>query len=305
MQYAGTKYVWQRRVQTQQIVPSDGICTAALNLAARQADPGLATSVVRILSSRLPVLQLHHYEALIAAYAGANDNKTAFRILAIMSKANLEPGATSTRSIFVQLSKSENLPRLAWEDLKGLSVDGHQIPVAAANVVLEACTEVGRFDEAVTLYKELHEIIETGPNTDTFNTLLQGARGRKDLSMFLASEMAALDVKPNHLTYDRLILACLPEKDYEDAFRYLEEMILVGDDKGDGGWWMRQGTAAAMVRRCAAAGDERAWEIYNEMKNRRMKVGNLERTVQDTWRRENVDGFTGMEAPGTILGRKK
>ncbi|CZR66735.1 uncharacterized protein PAC_16636 [Phialocephala subalpina] len=304
--YAGTKYVWQKRVQTQSLVPSDGICTAALNLAARYADPGLATSVVRILSSRLPVLQTHHYEALIAAYAGSNDNKTAFRILAIMSKANIEPDATSTRPLFLHLSQSKEYPRMAWDDLKSLSADGHQIPVAAANVVLEACTEVGRFDEAVALYKELHEIIETGPNTDTFNMLLQGAvyAGRKDLCMFLASEMAALDVKPNLITYDRLILACLPEKDYEDAFKYLEEMISVGDDKGDGGWWMRQGTAAAMVRRCAAAGDERAWEIINEMKNRGMKLGNHEKIIQDTWGQEKIDGSTGMQMPGKSLRRK-
>jgi pentatricopeptide repeat protein len=252
-------------------------------MAARYADSGLATSAVRILSSRLPVLAVHHYEALLTAYAGSGDIKTAFRILAIMSKAQLEPDMNTTRPIFIHLSGSIELCQRAWADLKSLSEEGHVIPVTAANVILEATWEVGYFDQAVALYKELHEIIETGPNVETFNTLLQGANyaGRKDLCMFLASEMAVLDIKPNQLTYDRLILACLKEEDYEDAFRYLEEMILVGTDKGDGGWWMRSGTALALAKRCAAAFDERAWEIYNQMQQRGMEI--KESWISEEW----------------------
>ncbi|KAE8452585.1 hypothetical protein EG329_013844 [Mollisiaceae sp. DMI_Dod_QoI] len=295
--YAGTKYIWQKKIQGQAIVPSDGMCTAALNIAARYADPGLATSTVRILSSRLPVLAPYHYEALLAAYAGSNDIKTSFRILAIMSKAHMEPDASNTRPLFLHLSQSEDYPRLAWRDLRGLANNGHVMRIAAANVVLEACCEVGNFDEAVSLYKELHEIIPTGPNIDTFNMLLQAAvyAGRKDLCMFLASEIAALDIKPTELTYDRLILSCLSEADYEDAFRYLEEMIEIGDEKeGKDGWWMRHGTAMSMVRRCAVAGDNRAWDIFNEMQNRRMKVDLLENFIKENWGREKVDGWRGM-----------
>ncbi|KUJ17029.1 uncharacterized protein LY89DRAFT_585556 [Mollisia scopiformis] len=302
--YEGTKYIWKRRIQTNFLVPSDGICTVALNMAARYADPGFATSIVRILSSRLSVLAPYHYEALLAAYAGSGDMKTAFRILAIMSKAKLEPDTNTTRPLFIQLSQSNINPLVAWEDLKSLSKDGHVIPVTAANVVLEACCETNQFEHAITFYKELHEIIETGPNTDTFNTLLQGAvyAGRKDLCMFFASEMAALDIKADRLTYDRLILACLPDPDYEDAFRYLEEMTLVGKDKGDGGWWMRAGTARAMVERCSAAGDERAWGILKMMMKRGMRAP--ETWVKDNWGKEISGRGIGMKlkerAPGLV-----
>lgn len=245
-----------------------------LNIAAHYADSELATAAVRILSTRLPILAMHHYEALLTAYIRSGDIKTAFRILAIMSKAQMEPDMNTTRPIFIYLSKSLDLCQTAWKDLKYLSEDGHVIPVTAANVILEATWDAGYFEEAVSLYKQLHEVIETGPDVETFNTLLQGAvyANRKDLCMFLASEMAALEVKPNELTYDRLILACLKETDYEDAFRYLEEMVDVSADKGDGGWWMRKGTALKLAQRCAAAADERAWGLYNQMLERGIEV---------------------------------
>jgi pentatricopeptide repeat protein len=78
-------------------VPSDGICISVLNIAARYSDPGLATSVIRILSSRRATLASYHYEALISAYTGFGDLKTAFRVLTIMAKAGIEP-TPSTKS---------------------------------------------------------------------------------------------------------------------------------------------------------------------------------------------------------------
>ena len=144
--------------------------------------------------------------------------------------------------------------------------DGHVIAVAATNVVIEALSSLGEVDRAVQMYKELYQICDAGPSTETFNILLRGvskSNNGKDLAMFLASEMNALGAKPDQLTYDRLILVCLREDDYEDAFRYLEEMRHAGAS-----WWMRRGTAIALVRRCAAAGDIRAWDLLSEMTKR-------------------------------------
>lgn len=299
--YNGAKYIWKARVETVHIIPSDGMCVSVLNLAARHSDPDLATSAIQQLTARRSSLSAFHYEALLAAYAGAHDLKTAFRILNIMSKAGLEPDSSSTRPIYHYLTSSKNLPSKGWKDLQVLCEDGHSIPIAAVNVVLESTISVGHFDEAVGLYKQVHSLYECDANTETFNVLFQGcSRQRsKDLAMFLASEMTALGVKPDRLTYDRLILVCLNEEDYEDAFLYLDEMKAVGDQKGDvDGWWMRTGTATIMVRRCVLNNDDRAWLVLTELEKRGYnKSERLRAWAEQNWKgsRDSLLSLTRSE----------
>jgi len=226
-----------------------------------------------------------------------------------MSKAGIEPDAPSTRPLYLYLSSSKHLPAKAWRTLESLKEDGQTIPPAAVNVVIESSISVGHFQEAVQQYKSLHTIC-SGPNTNTFNVLLQATAkrdGSKDLAMFFASEMRALGVKPDALTYDRLVLVCLREKDYEDAFRYLEEMVVVsggrgrvGEDGGsgrrEGGWWMRGGTAAALVRRCCVTGDGRAWDLLNEMEERGVGNAKLRSWVEGNWKKVAESGENGVEA---------
>ncbi|CAG8982300.1 hypothetical protein HYALB_00014027 [Hymenoscyphus albidus] len=272
--YEGTKYIWNLRVSSSYLNPSDGICANVLNLAARYADPILATAAVKRLSSRRTVLSSFHFEALLAAYTGAEDLTTAFRILNIMEKAKIKPESASTRPIYTYLSQSPTRPKQAWYVIQDLFTQGHPIHVAAVNVIIEGAIANDNFEEAMGYYKELHKICATGPSTETFNLLFQGAEkceNMKSTAMFLVAEMIAAGVKADFLTYDRLILICLKEDDYEDAFRYLDEMIEVGKDKfenGQKGWWMRRGTAGLMVRRCAEKGDERAKLILDQISMR-------------------------------------
>lgn len=272
------------------MMPSDGMCLSTLNLAARHSDPPLATSCIRILSDRQSALAPYHYEALLTAYVGKQDLRTAFRILTIMTKAGIMPDISTTRPLFLYLTSSASLPLHAWSILKDLHKAGHIIPVAAINVILESLNVLGEVDKAISMYKQLHNICGSGPSTETFNILLQGVskrKDKKDLAMFLAAEMAALSIKADRLTYDRLILSCLQVDDYEDAFRYLEEMILVGQGKetedGKKGWWMRAGTAAELVRRCVVAKDERAWDLLDEMTERGMANHKLRSWADAEW----------------------
>jgi len=136
----------------------------------------------------------------------------------------------------------------------------------------------------------MHNICEDGPNTETFNILLQGVskqKNKKDRAMFLAAEMAALSVKADRLTYDRLILSCFESRRLRDAFRYLEEMILVGQgqetEDGKKGWWMRTGTAKELVRRCVVSKDERAWDLLDEMNRERDGESYVEGWANTKW----------------------
>jgi pentatricopeptide repeat protein len=205
-----------------------------------------------------------------------------------MSKAGLEPDSSTTRPLYLYLSSSPELYPKAWSVLQELHDSGHHIPVAAANVVIESCIAANLLAEAINLYKSLHTFISSGPNTETFNVLLQGcSRQRsKDTAMFLASEMAALGIKPDQLTYDRLILVCLHEEDYEDAFLYLEEMKAVASLKGENGWWLRNGTAIALVRRCLTEDDDRCWGLLGEMEKRGMVDERFRTWMERNWKGE-------------------
>jgi pentatricopeptide repeat protein len=257
------------------------MCTNVLNTAARHKDPNLATDVVRVLTSRPSKLDVHHYEALISAYSSSSDLRTALQILSIMKKARLEPSESTTRPIYESLSKTEQLPSQVFKILQTSPKDGQAIPTAAVNVMIESCVAHGHLNEAIKQYKTLHEICPSGPNTATFNALLQGcskSSGNKDLAMFLASEMAALGIRPDVLTYDRLVLVCLTEDDYEDAFRYLEEMKAMFD-----GSELRPGTFNALVKKCVAAGDKRTWGILEEMQSRGRNVEKIRRWAEKAW----------------------
>jgi hypothetical protein len=236
---------------------------------------------VRVLTKRTSKLDVHHYEALISAYAKSSDLKAPLQILGIMKKARLEPTEATTRSIFESLSKSPKLPSEAFKILRSLSKHGQAIPTAAVNVLIEACVAHGDLKEAIKHYKALHEICPSGPNTATFNALLQGCSrrsGNKDLAMFLASEMAGLGVRPDVLTYDRLVLVCLTDDNYEDAFRYIEEMKAMFE-----GSELRTGTFNALIKKCVAAGDKRAWAILEDMQSRGHNVEKIRRWAERSW----------------------
>lgn len=228
-----------------------------------------------------------------------------------MAKAKIEPQSSSTRPIYKFLSASPSRPKEAWDVIKDLFENGHPIHVAALNVIIEGAIANGNFEEAMGYYRKLHNFCAAGPSTETFNILFQGAEKHDDTkqtAMFLVSEMTAAGIKADYLTYDRLIIICLKEDDYEDAFRYLEEMIAVGKDRfenGQRGWWMRRGTAGLMVQRCAEAGDERARLILNHISTRLYKGQKASKKWLDEMhilleqklgKEEPVEEETGVEA---------
>jgi pentatricopeptide repeat protein len=207
-----------------------------------------------------------------------------------MKKARLEPTESTTRSMFDSLSKNPNLPSETFEIVKSLTMRGQDIPTAAVNVMIEACVAHGNLKEAIKYYKAFHEICPSGPNTATFNALLQGCSrspGNKDLAMFLASEMAAFGVRPDILTYDRLVLVCLSDDIYEDAFRYIDEMKAMFE-----GSELRTGTFNALIKKCVAAGDKRVWGILKDMQNRGHNVEKISRWAERSW---NVVAMKAMQ----------
>ncbi|KAL6719878.1 hypothetical protein ACLMJK_001799 [Lecanora helva] len=282
LHHSATLFAYRARVETLYLNPSAGMCINILSTAARHADTYLATSVLRILGRRSGnPIQLHHYEALVETYAAADDIRTALTLLSIMSAAGNTPTEASTRSIYVHLCKAPQLPSKAISVLEDITEQGRQVPIQAVNVVMQASIFHRDLSAAMSIYKTLHKFgAELVPDTASYNILFRGCAqaARKDLAMFLASEMVALKITPDALTYDRLILACLSSEDsIDDAWRYFEEMSAHG-------WWPRNGTVMALARRACEKGDRRILELEKSHSGRNILPRNLHYLISEHWK---------------------
>ena len=128
-------------------------------------------------------------------------------------------------------------PWVAWTFLKRLQTEEKRdIPIAAANVIIELCAQTRAMTEAVDIYKELHTVCLGGPETTTFNHLFNACRNsqRHDICTFLVQEMIFLKVLPNRMTYENLILFCVDSDRYKEAYKYLVEMTGSGFSLSEG-----------------------------------------------------------------------
>lgn len=282
LHHPATLFVYRARVETSYLNPAAGICINILNTAARHGDTYLATSVLRVLGQRSGnPIQLHHYEALLETYMVSKDLRTALTLLTIMTAAGHTPSESSTRPIYTHLCKSNALPARALGMLQDLREQDRKVPIQAINVVIQANISHRDLAAALEVYKTLHTISPNlGPNTATFNILFRGCAqaARKDLAMFLASEMLAMKVAPDALTYDRLILVCLnSESSIFDAWRYFEEMKALD-------WWPRDGTIVALVKRACEDGDARVWRLVDELKRKTLLGMRLREMITEYWK---------------------
>lgn len=274
LHYPLTLFAFNARVLTSYLNPSSGVCIDVLSTAARQGDPRLATSVLHILSRRTGnPIQLHHYEALLETYITSKDLRTAFVLLATMKKAGFTPTERSTRPIFTYLRQSRQYPQKAHKLLLSLRDEGHSILIQAINVLIESYIFHQDLSAALELYKSMQTMSsKLKPDTATFNALLRGCalHKRKDIAMFLASEMVALKVSPDPLTYDRLLLVCLnSDEGLDNAWRYFEEMKTAG-------WWPRGGTLTRLAKEACAKGDPRVWNLVQDEQGRGLSKERLD-----------------------------
>lgn len=270
---AETILVWTTQVQPGYLKPGTGACLSVLALASRHGDVQLATDVFRVLTERNTTFTTHHYELLISAYLNANELHTALSVILIMVDANLKVDTGTCDPLYWYLSAGKqheaSRPMQAFKYLQDFEATGRKVPTAAVNACIQASIASKRLEEGIEIYKALHTVSDAGPNTNTFNILFRGCHlsARKELAMFFANEMVNLGLKPDRITYDRLILVCLTAGDLEDALLYYEEMTSVGAPAGrNGPFKPRRKTWETLIHRCVLKGDERAVALLKDYK---------------------------------------
>ncbi|KZM18623.1 uncharacterized protein EKO05_0000672 [Ascochyta rabiei] len=294
------RLVWTAQVQPGFLKPPTGTCLSVLSLASRHGDVQLATDVFRLLTERETVFTTHHYELLIAAYLKANALSDALSVILIMTDANLKvdagtchplywylrnapPSAPTTRSDGTE--ETATLPLHAFTLLQDFEAQGRKVPTAAVNCCIAASTALNALPDALEMYKALHTVCPSGPNTETFNLLFRGCSqsGRKDVAMYLASEMISLNLQPDRITYDRLILVCEQGDDLDDALAYFEEMR-------NARLRPRRGTYERLIDRLVERGDERCVAVLRDYKASGEAVSKgAERRVRERFQLKDED----------------
>jgi pentatricopeptide repeat protein len=273
-QYDATSMVWTTRVQPGYLKPGTGACLSVLAIAARHGDVDLATDVFRVLTERQTVFNTHHYELLIQTYLNADDLSAALSVILIMADSNIKVNAGTCIPLFSYLRKnptedSPSRPLHAFNILQDFEASGRKVPTAAVNTCIQASIALDHFEEAIEIYKALHTVSKSGPDTQTFNILFQGCskNARKELAMFFANEMISLNLRPDRLTYDRLISVCLQSDNLEDALLYYEEMRSTPVKPGSSQKMQpRKRTWEALIQRCVDKGDDRAVATLKDYK---------------------------------------
>ncbi|KAK6827690.1 hypothetical protein PG987_011031 [Apiospora arundinis] len=275
--YDGVNYIWERKVLPDVLVPTDGTVLDVLNTASRNNDAKLAAEALDILSKRGKKLELHHFEPLLEIQAREQDLKKAFLTLGIMAKTGLQPDSSTTREIYAVLANSEEKTDEALEILLEIGISD-QIPLAAFNVALEAKLEHRGFKSGLDTYRNVGRLCASPPNLTTFQLLISHCTLLKSLQ-FLFAEMEGFSVKPDSYIYNRAVLICTLNPQYEHAFRYLDRArsgVIEGEVRD---WWMDHDTALALIRRCILAEDTRVQWVIETCKEKGMDT--IESDVRD------------------------
>lgn len=190
-------------------------------------------------------------------------------------RASPSPPQTVIDAHGSEKEESLSLPLHTFTLLQSFEAQGRKIPTAVVNCCIQASIAQGSLPEALDMYKALHTVAASGPNTETFNILFRGCSqdGRKDLAMFLANEMLALNLKPDRITYDRLIMVCERSGDLDDAVNYFEEMR-------NAGMRPRRGTYERLMNALVDRDDERCVMVLKDYKESGEQVSQVERRVR-------------------------
>jgi hypothetical protein len=193
-----------------------------LNVAAHTGKPDLVTRVLDIL----PVLSVqpeeHHLVALMEAYVNAGQVPQALQVLSMIRSVGLTPTRHTAQPILGVLTTPELVDQafFAMEDMKS---QGQTIDVTAFNVLVEASSRL-KDVQRVRATQLAASDLEVVPNIDTFNSALAVCipSSHRALGDIILKEMKDAGVSPNGLTYHNMILLCLTQPKYDDAFFYLE-----------------------------------------------------------------------------------
>lgn len=268
--YQGTTFAWNSVVRNGLLKPSDGILENVLATAAREGDVDLATEVHGMISARSRV-QIHHYEALIEAFARDENIAGALRILCIMEQSGLTVFRENTRAVYEALRQNKKLITNAEAVVRDMATSG-RVPLGAISVVLEAKAKTLGSEAASDLYDDVENLSGREPSATMIQDMIINSKNLDKTAEFLNDYKEKISVHENPparlpTPYGRLISACLECKELDLAMRFASQALLPEPSKTEVPAWLRKLTEAAIT-----AEDGRIWELFDRFK----EAGNTE-----------------------------
>ncbi|KAL4073938.1 hypothetical protein J3A83DRAFT_4091558, partial [Scleroderma citrinum] len=247
----GVQKCWEKCIHELTLTPDEGACIAVLHTCARHGLADLATDAIRVLRSIGVEWHEHHFAPLLEAFASAGKVKEAFGTLHLLRNNGIVPRPETVQPISDLLKSDVDTIDGIWKVLDELRDEGHTIDAAAINAIIDASIALGDLQRAIGAYKTFQDY-GSKPDIETFNLLLRGCIGasHRELGDKLLLDLKQAGIRPNALTYERIIILCLTQSAYEDAFFYLEEMKAQK-------FLPPLRVYEAIIRTCVAAGDSR------------------------------------------------
>lgn len=236
-----------------------------MNMAARKGDVALATDAFRILHKHHGFASLEHYEMLFEAQIDAGDTEGALRLLCEMHADGHTPNHASTRPLYMWLmdNPAVNPADYFHKVLAKFEVQGLAVPIAAANVLIEACAvrHADRWADALRMYERVREVCAAGPDVTTFYHMFDLCRAMRSVSWphRLAAEYAAMALPPDAVVLDGVVGASL------HARAPLDAALAHRDAAAGEGVRPLQRTLVALYRALRAARHPRAAEVEEQL----------------------------------------
>lgn len=278
----GVQRCWEQVAGVLNVTPDEGLCLDVLHTAGRHGLSDLATDVIRVLRILGADWQEYHFAPLVEALCKAGHLKDAFGTLDLMRSSNIFPTAITAQPIYDFLKQDIDKVDGAWELLDKLRNEGKTIDRTAINAIIRAAISLSDLQRAVGAYKAFPDY-KCVPDIDTFNTLLSGCivASHRELGNRLLLDLKELGIKPDATTYERIIILCLTQATYEDAFFYLEEMKAQK-------FVPPRSVYDAIIRTCIAAGDSRYTLALDELKQCGYTVSKSLQTFIDSGGQESL-----------------
>lgn len=226
LQAEGVQVCWRKTVHTLNLTPDEGACLSVLQTCARHGLSDLALDVMRVLRGiGVDPWHEHHFAPLVEALCKDGKLKEALHTLGGMRKQRINPTNETVRPLTEYLQQDVDRLDSIWQTLDQWRREGNTVDVLFLNSVIQASVFLNDLQRAVSAYKSLSDY-DCKPNVQTFNSLLSGcvAAKHRQLGDKLLLDLKQAAVTPNAETYEHIILLCLTQPVYDDAFFYLEEM---------------------------------------------------------------------------------
>ncbi|KAH8549422.1 hypothetical protein BGW37DRAFT_469381 [Umbelopsis sp. PMI_123] len=253
-------HCWDKGVKEYQLMPDHGTLTYLMLLSAKMGSPRLGSQVLEQMGNSDLQYSEHHLAALLQAFSMSGDLKGAFSMLQIMESAGISTRKETALPIIHQLGTNVASIEKAIHLLKELYSEGKGVHVAGFNSVLYAAAKAKRLD----LVKETFSLASRfgiTPDVDTYNCLLDASIFATDWEYgnHVWNLIRLAKVKPNSTSYSKMVVLCCTQDDYEDCFRYLEEMKYFK-------YVPPRGCYQLLIKKLASDGDDRVHIAIEDMR---------------------------------------